>query len=231
MPLVALAEVADLITDGDHNPPTRVPSGVPHLTAKNVRQHRLDFTGCTFVSEADFARTRKRFEPSPGDLIVTCVGTIGRTAIVPSGARFSADRNLAAIRLGPRAEPQYVEMVLSSPSMQTVMAGASGSTAQPHLYLGAIRALEIPLPSLEEQQHCVRGWVDQHEALDRMLQTCERLRLECTALRRSVLAQAFSGRLVAQDPQDEPVSKLLEHIRARRGVIKSQHQSKRKVAT
>ena len=46
---IPLDAVASMITDGDHRPPPRVASGVPHLTAKHVRKGRLMFDGCTFV--------------------------------------------------------------------------------------------------------------------------------------------------------------------------------------
>jgi type I restriction enzyme S subunit len=56
--------IAALVTDGDHNPPKRVEYGIPHLTAKNVKQWSFDTTGCTFVSDAGFEQTRARYEPS-----------------------------------------------------------------------------------------------------------------------------------------------------------------------
>jgi type I restriction enzyme S subunit len=96
---VSTEQLSYFVTDGDHNPPKRTPSGVPHLTAKNVFDWKLSEDDCTFISWDDFERTSKRYMPSGGDVIITCVGTLGRTAVVPDGYVFSADRNLAAIRL------------------------------------------------------------------------------------------------------------------------------------
>jgi type I restriction enzyme S subunit len=213
---VVLADLSELITDGDHRPPKRVPSGIPHLTAKNVRGGRFDFTGCSFVTEEGFAQTRSRYEPLAGDVIVTCVGTIGRVAVVPQGLTFSADRNLAAVRPKDGIDADYVRVVLESPGVQRRIGNASGSTAQPHLYLRDLRAIVVPIPPVEEQRRIVAEVERQMSFID----ACERsigagLDLS-SGLRRSVLKAAFEGRLVPQDPSDEPASILLERIRADR---------------
>jgi type I restriction enzyme S subunit len=96
-----IEQVSSLVTDGDHNPPKRTDEGVPHLTAKSVKGLTLTLDGCSFLSAEGFEKTRSRYEPVEGDLIVTCVGTVGECAIVPPGLVFSADRNLAAVRLLP----------------------------------------------------------------------------------------------------------------------------------
>ena len=120
-----------LVTDRDHNPPRRVREGVPHLTARNVKGGYLVLDGCTFISHEDFAKVSRRYAPLPGDVIVTCVGTLGQTAIVPEGQTFSADRNLAAIRPNQAMLSSFLKAALDALGPQTVMQSASGSTAQP----------------------------------------------------------------------------------------------------
>src|SRR5207302_9617095 len=88
--------------------------------------------------------------------IVTSVGTVGATAIVPKGATFSPDRNLAAIR--PRTgglRSEVLQYVLNVDKWQELLKTASGSTAQPHLYLGDLRAVPVPLIPLAEQDEIV----------------------------------------------------------------------------
>ncbi len=153
--MASLKQVAAFVTDGDHNPPRRVREGVPHLTARNVKGGHLVLDGCTFISHEDFAKVSRRYAPLPGDVIVTCVGTLGQTAIVPEGLTFSADRNLAAIRPNEAMLSSFLKAALDAPGPQTVMQSASGSTAQPHLYLGDLRELTIPVPPLAEQRRIV----------------------------------------------------------------------------
>lgn len=226
-PLKPLAAIASLITDGDHKPPARVSEGVPHLTAKNVKKGRLTVEGCSYVSDAGFEQTRRRYDPLPGDVIVTCVGTIGQTAIVEDGFTFSADRNLAAIRPLSEVDSRYLRYALMTPSIQRAMAAASGSTAQPHLYLRDLRGLEIRVPSLDEQRRIVGD-------IERQLSLVESLRVAAhfaqkrsAALRRSILERSFRGELVPQDPDDEPASMLLERIRAERAAAPKPTRMKR----
>jgi type I restriction enzyme S subunit len=192
----ALKAISALVTDGDHNPPKRVEAGIPHLTAKNIRDWRIDPTSCTSISTADATRVHRRYRPQAGDLIVTCVGTVGRTAIVPEAYEFSPDRNLAAVR--PKTDcvdVRYLQIVLEAPPYQAKLRGASGSTAQPHLYLGDLRALLIPLPPISEQVRIsvevdrVFSLISQTETVaENQLQRSERARA-------AILSSAFAGQL------------------------------------
>jgi len=192
-------QISSLVTDGDHNPPKRVPAGVPHLTAKHIKEWRITFEGCSYISQSDFDRTRSRFEPSAGDVIVTCVGTVGQTAIVQPGIKFSADRNLAGVRLVEGGVlPRFVQIVLNTPQAQIDMKQASGSTAQPHLYLGDLRAFTVPLPSIVEQQQIVAEVERRLSVIDELEATVEANLTRADRLRQSILSEAFSGRLVRQ---------------------------------
>ncbi|MCB9663436.1 MAG: restriction endonuclease subunit S [Alphaproteobacteria bacterium] len=205
-------QLSVLVTDGDHNPPKRVPEGVPHLTAKNVKGGRLTLAGCSYVSEEGFAQTSSRYLPTPGDVIVTCVGTVGQVAVVPAGLRFSADRNLAAIRPVVADSTPFLATALSSPSMQRTMSSSSGATAQPHLYLRDLRRLTVPVPPLVEQARIQLEADVQTTVLDALAESTTASVRRCARLRQSILKRAFEGRLVPQDPTDEPAEKLLARL-------------------
>lgn len=163
------SQVCYLIIDGDHNPPKRVLIGIPHLTAKNIANNRIQPNGCTFITEEDFKRVKKRYFPESGDVILTCVGTLGRTAIVTENLIFSADRNLAILRPVTKfILPKYIQLILNGPQMQAYIASADGSTAQPHIYLKQIRALMCPLPPIDEQKRIVAK-------VDRLMSLCDTL--------------------------------------------------------
>jgi type I restriction enzyme S subunit len=214
--------ISVFVTDGDHNPPKRVPRGVPHLTARNVKGWQLRLEDSTFISNEDFEIVRKRYDPEEGDLIVTCVGTIGETAIVPRGFHFSADRNLAAIRLPTGSLlPETLQYILNASPWRDILKDMSGSTAQPHLYLKDLRSLVVPLIPTEEQYEIVR----QVERLLNIAATLERRiatgtqKAEQLAL--AILAKAFRGELVpteadlsrGEDRSYESATELLVRIR------------------
>lgn len=188
--------VSLLVTDGDHNPPKRVASGVPHLTARNVMDGRLNEIKCTFITQQDYKKVCKRYEPLVNDVIVTCVGSIGRTAIVSEDYIFSADRNLAIVRLVVNGiEPKFLQLFIDSPSSQDRIHSASGSTAQPHIYLADLRGIQIAVPPSEEQVKII-------EKVEQQLSVVSMLDLQIAGeikradrLRQSILAQLFGGKV------------------------------------
>lgn len=188
---ISIADLSELVTDGDHNPPKRATSGVPHLTAKNVKRGALTLDGCTYLSREGFAQTRKRYDSRPGDVVVTCVGTIGETAVVPSGLEFSADRNLAVIR--PKADvvrSRFLQLLLTEPRVAHQLRNASGSTAQPHLYLGDLRSLRVPVPSLDEQDRVLLTLDEYLSRLDAGVEALQRLQAHLRRYRAAVLVEA-----------------------------------------
>jgi type I restriction enzyme S subunit len=223
--LATLDQVSSLVTDGDHNPPKRAATGIPHLTAKNIKKWGINFDDCTFITQRDFETTRSRYEPKEDDVIVTCVGTIGQTAIVPKGCVFSADRNLAAIRLKPNALlPTVAQYLLNAPPWFNVVREGSSSTAQPHLYLKTLRALIVPLIPLVEQSEIARRVQALFDLADRIERHASAAALRANKLTQSILAKAFRGELVPTEAElarregreYEPASVLLERISAER---------------
>lgn len=149
-----LDQISGLVTDGDHNPPKRQASGVPHLVVANISENDgYNFDGCTFISETDFERVKKRYTPTAGDIIITCVGSIGRVAIVDGRTKFSADRSLAIVRpLPDRLIPEYGFFLMKTPRIQRQFSHSSIGTAQAHLYLKELRSIKVQLPSIREQE-------------------------------------------------------------------------------
>ena len=223
---IKLEYISEFITDGDHNPPKRIEKGIPHLTAKNIRQGIIDETGCSFISTQDFEKVKKRYFPKHEDVLLTCVGTLGRTALVPLGYTFSADRNIAAIRLlSAVCSAKYVKYFLSTYKIQNLISQASGYTAQPHLYLQDIRKFNIPFCSLAEQHQIIQEIESRLSVCDKLEETIKDSLEKAEALRQSILKKAFEGKLLTeqeleacrQQPDWEPAEKLLERIKKEGG--------------
>jgi restriction endonuclease S subunit len=211
-----MKEVSEFIVDGEHNPPQRVGKGVPYLTSKHIKHGFISTEGASFITEVDFASLRRRYDPRKGDVLVTCVGTLGEVAVVPDGLSFAADRNIAAIRPSAEVLPSFLEASLRSPRLQKVLTAGSGSTAQPHLYLRDLRQLQVPVPALDIQELLISSLRERLAFADRLETDVKGALERSERLRSSILAAAFSGRLVPQDPADEPASALVERITAER---------------
>ena len=104
----------------------------------------------------------------------------------------------------------------------------SSGGVQPNLNLGLIKALAIPLPPLAEQRRIVAEVDRRLSVIDQAEAAVEANITRAERLRQSFLKQAFLGRLVPQDPGDEPASALLKRIRAERETAEAAAKSQRK---
>lgn len=156
-PTVTMEEVCDLITDGEHATPQRVPSGIPLATAKNVRNGFLDMAHTDYVAPETAQKCWKRCKPRRGDILMVCVGaTTGRVCLVTDPPDMVLVRSIALLRPNTRCiEGTFLELFLRSPSGQTQIWDAVRQNAQPCLYLGKMSAFTIQLPPLAEQRRIV----------------------------------------------------------------------------
>jgi hypothetical protein len=100
--------------------------------------------------------------------------------------------------------------------MQGKIRSSASATTLPILNKSKFERLPIPLPPLAEQNEIVREIDRRLLAADRLLAKLEPQVVRARATRQSLLREAFAGRLVPQDPKDEPASVLLRRIRAAR---------------
>ena len=94
-----LSEVCSRIADGSHNPPKATDTGFPMLSARNIQERRINFDDFRFISEEDFTTEHARTDIATGDVLLTIVGTIGRTAVVKEGIEpFALQRSVAVLK-------------------------------------------------------------------------------------------------------------------------------------
>ena len=163
-----LRDACSLVVDGDHNPPPRVAEGIPYVTAKNVTDRGLELTSASRVSTNEWSSRRVRYHPEEDDVLITCVGTLGRTAIVSADTEFLIDRNVAALRPNEHVLPRYLKVALDAPSTQRFLTSASGKTAQPHIYLKDLRRTKVRIPCRDEQARIVAK-------ADALMEICDEL--------------------------------------------------------
>ncbi len=149
-------DVAERVTDGEHKTPRRSDSGVPLLSARNVRDGWIDFDRTDFVDEEEFATLSRRIEPHPGDVLISCSGTIGRVAQVRERARFAMVRSAALVRPDASVHPTFLEQVLASPTLKATMVSQANSSAQANLFQNQIKRLPIVVPPLDLQNEFAR---------------------------------------------------------------------------
>ncbi|MGI5145923.1 restriction endonuclease subunit S [Plantactinospora sp. CA-294935] len=194
--------------------------------------------GTPFVRIGDLARggvrvdSLKKIDPviaskyprtllSGGEVLLSLVGTIGRSAVVPSTL---AGANVArALGVFPLDEyivnPRWVVNVLSTSLIRKILDGAANEVARKTLNLEDARRCPIILPPREVQDRIVDSLEAGLDGMWRLRDATRGIVLRSATLRATIFARAFSGRLVPQDPNDEPASELLARIRAERAAV------------
>jgi type I restriction enzyme S subunit len=150
---VRMKDVCLLITDGEHATPPRTSSGVPLVTAKNVRDGFLDLVMTDWVAPSTAEKCWKRCKPRHDDILMVCVGaTTGRVCLVQNPPDIVLVRSVALIRPNhERIAPTFLNLFLRSQEGQAQIWGGVKQSAQPCLYLGRMSEFEIVLPPLTEQ--------------------------------------------------------------------------------
>jgi type I restriction enzyme S subunit len=154
----------------------------------------------------------KKFEA--GTVLIAIVGaTIGNTGILSFDA--CCPDSLVALRSTTSALLRFAELFLRTKKLGLRVA-ASASGGQPNINLEVLEPLAIPLAPLEEIEAIVDAAEDQLSIIDHLEADLAAKLTNARALRQSILRQAFSGKLVRQDPKDEPASQLLKRIASER---------------
>jgi type I restriction enzyme S subunit len=205
-------------TDGEHLSPNTRDTGVMLLSAKDVRDHGVVIDDPKYVSFEDAVKFRERCNPELDDVLIVSRGaTIGRTAVVQIDTPFCLMGSVILLKsVGSNVVAKMLAHWLKEMRCQRSLLAASGSTAQQAIYIRDIRTLAIPLPPLDEQSQLVSRIEEQFSIIAFAEQETETVLRRAARLRQSILKRAFEGKLVPQDPTDEPAEKLLERIRASR---------------
>lgn len=218
---VALGDVTS-IGGGIQKQPKRRPSQnpVPFLRVANVGRGSLDLTEVhdieVFDGELD------RYGLQVGDLLVVegngSPDQIGRAAVWDGQIAPCVHQNhLIRVRPGPAVDAGYLGVYWNSPEAAARVQAVASSTSGLHtLSTGKLKGLPVALPPLEEQSRIVAEVERQFSFIEAAERAVDAALARSAGLRRSVLKAAFEGRLVEQDPSDEPASVLLERIAAAR---------------
>jgi len=194
-PLRKLGELSDQITDGTHNSPPYVESGVPMLDSKHVMDGFIidDTNPEKFITRATDKLLGMRCKPQTGDILISSRGTIGKIAIVRKRQDFNIMGNMILIRLPNGVSKDFVAFYLHS-QIRHIESIARG-VAQKGLYLSQIREYELPLPPISRQMEIGRQ-LNALSAETKRLESIHKEKLDALeALKKSMLHQAFTGAL------------------------------------
>jgi type I restriction enzyme S subunit len=218
----SLAAIADLkggVTKGQRNRQGDEVRSVPYLRVANVQRGYLDLSDVKEIEAPEAKIDELRL--LRGDVLFNEGGDrdkLGRGWVWQGEIPECIHQNhVFRARLYTQGvQPKFVSWYGNSLAQRYFMEEGKQTTNLASINLTKLGALPVPLPPLAEQERIIAEVERRLSALDALEATVERDLRRAERLRQSILKRAFEGKLVPQDPSDEPASALLERIRSER---------------
>lgn len=188
--------------------------GTPWITSSATQKDIVDSSDNYVTQEAIQAHRLKLYPP--GTLLIAMYGE-GKTRgqVTELGIHATINQACAAIRVtSDKTHPKFVKLALKARYNEMRDMAEGGN--QPNLNLQKVKNFAIPLPSLEEQSEIVRRVEKLFAFADRLEERLSQAQAAVQKLTPALLAKAFRGELVPQDPNDEPASELLRRLQESR---------------
>ena len=186
----------------------------------NLKEGGISLAQARFLDPMTINKWDEVYKLRTGDVLVnsTGTGTVGRTRLFNESCLGDypfvvPDSHVSVVRTANEIVSEYIYAYMSSNVVQEYLEdNLAGSTNQKELYIGILDSLQIPLPPYVEQKRIVseiEKWYKASEAIENGKSDLEKI---IRQTKNKILELAIHGKLVPQDPTDEPASELLKRI-------------------
>jgi type I restriction enzyme S subunit len=213
VPLAALCDPTRSICYGVIKLGPEMPDGIPCLRTSDVKPLFIDTSDVKRI-DPEISGQYQRTVLHGEEVLVNVRGTLGGVAVVPPELRqWNISREVAVVPI-KGVLPSFIAFWIASTASQNWLTGVAKGAAYTGINIEDLRLLPVPLPSISEQNEIVRrvskffGIANQIEA------RYAKAKAQVDRLTQSILAKAFRGELVPQDPNDEPADVLLGRLAA-----------------
>ena len=207
-----LVSLSECVTDGDHQPPPQTSVGIPFLVISNVASGELSFSNIRYVSKEYYDSLSPFRKAKAGDLLFTVTGSYGIPIPVNTNTPFCFQRHIAIIR-PCIIDHQYLAAILGSMYIKKLCDEKATGIAQKTVDLSTLRNFLLPVAPTSEQERILEVVNNALETLSKTKLSADALKENALRVKAKILDLAIRGKLVPQDPADEPASVLLERIR------------------
>lgn len=212
-----------------------VTTGIPFFRSKEIGELSRGESIHTelYITKQHYKELKEKYGvPQVGDILLTSVGSIGNLWICDGREFYYKDGNVTQICSNSSFDSQYVALYLSSPLFFEQIRSSVAGTAYNALTIIKLKSLILPLPPLAEQKRIVAKLeqvlplAEEYGAAQEQLDKLNKELPE--ALKKSILQEAIQGKLVPQNPKDEPASALLAKIQKEKEALVKQGKLKKK---
>ena len=158
-----------------------------------------------------------------GEVLVNVRGTLGGVAVATDDmVGWNVSREVAVVPVDQElVSPAYISFWIASDEIQRWLTGVTKGVAYTGINIEDLRTLPLNLPLKDEQTEIVRRVETLFAFADRLELRLQTVQTATERLTPALLAKAFRGELVPQDPNDEPASELLRRLQVDRPASKS----------
>ena len=196
--------------------PNKTETGIPLVTAKNVREGYIDYTIDEYISEDDYKNRQGRGIPKKGDLLFTTEAPLGNCALADLDI-FSPGQRIITFHQYTDNEylnnDLFLHFILSQSFQSLLLENKTGTTVT-GIKAAKLKLIFIPVPPLREQNKIVSKIKEIFFQINSLETDKSDLQTAVKQTKSKILDLAIHGKLVPQDSSDEPASVLLEKLRA-----------------
>ncbi|ELP98967.1 restriction endonuclease subunit S [Pseudomonas syringae] len=181
--------------------PTKTSSGVPLITAKNVRPAFISREPQEFIADTDYLSWMTRGFPRVGDMLFTTEAPMGNVAIIDIAERFALAQRVICFQLHELGTGPFLKLAMMSSGFQAQLSDAATGMTATGIKSSRLKEIPVPIPPIAEQ-HRIVAKVDQLMAL------CDQLKTSLTQARQlnEQLASTLVERALTEDGQQAPIA-------------------------
>ena len=209
--------VSIYIVDCAHSTPKWTTSGKICLRTTNFLPFKLVLDEVRYVSNETFQNRRKRLKPQNGDILYSREGGIlGIACVLDMDEDVCLGQRMMMFRPSYFVLSKYFLYYLNSLTILKHVKNLVSGSAAPHINIRDIKKYPFPLPPFEEQKEMARQIDRLFDLVDKIEKHHQETEIKVDTLCKSILAKAYRGELVPQNPSDESALSLLVRIKKNR---------------